>query len=63
MTLEHDLKRALRRQSPDAGFAGRCPNCDGWIHFTIHGKKAISAEEAEALPKLPDDWYANALIL
>jgi hypothetical protein len=23
MTLEHDLKRALRRQSPDAGFAGR----------------------------------------
>ena len=27
----------------DTGFVGRCPNCGGWIHFTIRGKKASSA--------------------
>src|SRR4051812_42977140 len=21
----------------DTGFVGRCPSCDGWIHFTIRG--------------------------
>jgi hypothetical protein len=47
----------------DTGFAGRCPSCGGWIHFTIHGKQAISAEEAAGLPKLPDDWNDNAVIL
>src|SRR4051794_36890399 len=25
----------------DTGFAGRCPTCHGWIHFTIRGKEAI----------------------
>jgi hypothetical protein len=47
----------------DTGFAGRCPNCGGWIHFTIHGKTAIAGQEANALPQLPEAWYANALIL
>lgn len=47
----------------DTGFAGRCPTCGGWIHFTISGKKAISAQEAQALPQLPDDWHETALIL
>jgi hypothetical protein len=47
----------------DTGFAGRCPQCGGWIHFTIRGKRAISADEAQALPLLPDDWHANAVIL
>ena len=47
----------------DVGFAGRCPKCGGWIHFTIRGKRPISADEAEALPKLPDDWHRQALIL
>src|SRR5688572_29156909 len=28
----------------DTGFAGRCPDCGGWIHFTIRGKRAITAE-------------------
>ena len=23
----------------DTGFAGRCPACGGWIHFTIRGKR------------------------
>jgi hypothetical protein len=47
----------------DTGFAGRCPGCQGWIHFTIRGKRAITAEEAARLPQLPDQWYANATIL
>jgi hypothetical protein len=47
----------------DTGFAGRCPCCGGWIHFTIRDKRAISAQEAAQLPQLPDDWHAVALIL
>jgi hypothetical protein len=47
----------------DTGFAGRCPHCGGWIHFTIRGKSPIPAEQAAQLPKLPDDWHAVALIL
>ena len=47
----------------DVGFAGRCPKCDQWIHFTIRGKQAISAVEAGSLPHLPDDWHQKALIL
>ena len=33
-----------------SGFAGQCPACGGWIHFTIRGKQAITAEEAAQLP-------------
>jgi hypothetical protein len=47
----------------DTGFAGRCPTCAGWIHFTIREKRAITVEEAGQLPKLPDDWQTVALIL
>jgi hypothetical protein len=47
----------------DVGFAGRCPRCHGWIHFTIRGKKAITPAEAAALPNLPGDWHAVATIL
>ncbi len=47
----------------DTGFAGRCPACGGWIHFTIRAKRAIMPQEAARLPQLPDDWHAVALIL
>jgi hypothetical protein len=47
----------------DAGFAGRCPRCHGWIHFTIRGKQAISDAEAAGLPQLPEDWHTVATIL
>ncbi len=47
----------------DAGFAGRCPRCGGWIHFTIRAKRAISDQEAARLPQLPEDWHAKATIL
>ena len=39
----------------DLGFAGKCPTCSRWIHFTIQGKLAITSEEAASLPKLPED--------
>ena len=47
----------------DTGFAGRCPCCGGWIHFTIRDKRPITAAEAGQLPQLPDDWHAGAIIL
>jgi hypothetical protein len=47
----------------EIGFAGQCPTCGGWIHFTIHGKRAITAEEASVLPRLPEDWHKKAVIL
>lgn len=47
----------------DIGFAGRCPHCGGWIHFTIRSKRAITAAEAAEYPQLPDDWYRNATVL
>jgi protein-S-isoprenylcysteine O-methyltransferase Ste14 len=46
----------------DTGFVGRCPKCRQWIHLTIRGKRAITEDEATALPKLPDDWSAKATI-
>src|SRR5260370_1107295 len=30
----------------DTGFAGRCPTCGGWIHFTIRDKRPVTAAEA-----------------
>jgi hypothetical protein len=47
----------------DVGFAGRCPGCGGWIHFTIRGKLPVTANEASQLPQLPDNWAAVATIL
>ena len=47
----------------DTGFAGRCPGCGGWIHFTIRAKRAIDDQEAASLPKLPDDWHDKATVL
>jgi hypothetical protein len=45
------------------GFVGRCPQCGGWIHFSIRGKRPVTPEETAGLPHLPDDWHAVALIL
>ena len=47
----------------DTGFAGRCPRCGGWIHFTIRAKRAIDEDAASGLPRLPDDWHVKAAIL
>ena len=47
----------------DIGFAGQCPSCGGWIHFTIRGKQAIGQVAAESLPQLPTNWADEAVIL
>ena len=47
----------------DVGFAGRCPACGGWIHFTIRGKCAIDDTGARSLPQLPANWADEAVIL
>jgi hypothetical protein len=47
----------------DTGFAGRCPGCHEWIHFTIRGKRAIDDGEAQSLPQLPANWADEAVIL
>jgi hypothetical protein len=44
----------------DTGFAGRCPHCGGWVHFT---KRAVTAEEAAPYPQLPNNWHLKATIL
>ncbi len=45
------------------GFAGQCPTCGGWVHFTVQNKRALTADEASVRPKLPHDWHRNATIL
>jgi hypothetical protein len=47
----------------DVGFAGRCPGCGGWVHFTIRGKRALDEAEAQSLPQLPANWADEAVIL
>ena len=47
----------------DVGFAGQCPSCHGWIHFTIQSKRAIDEAEAKSLPQLPFNWADEATIL
>ena len=47
----------------DTGFAGQCPACHGWVHFTISGKHAVTADEAAKLPQLPDGWFDEAVVL
>ena len=47
----------------DVGFAGQCPSCGGWIHFTIRRKQAIDATAAQSLPRLPANWADEAVIL
>jgi hypothetical protein len=42
------------------GFVGRCPNCGNWIHFTTLRMAQASDEDAERLPKLPDNWHTVA---
>lgn len=47
----------------DVGFAGKCPACGGWVHFTIRDKRALTEAEAKVLPQLPANWADEAVIL
>lgn len=42
------------------GFAGRCPACHGWVHFTTLRMSALTEEEAASLPRLPETWHTVA---
>ncbi len=42
------------------GFAGRCPHCGGWIHFTTLRMEAVDDGQASQLPRLPDHWHTVA---
>jgi hypothetical protein len=60
---DHSHDPLVRAWWDDTGFAGRCPRCRGWIHFTIRDKPAITIEEAAGYPQLPENWHARATIL
>jgi len=47
----------------DVGFAGRCPSCGSWIHFTIRDRQAVDETVAGGLPQLPANWADEAVIL
>jgi hypothetical protein len=53
----------LRAWWTDVGFAGRCPACSGWVHFTVRAKRAITEPEARQLPLLPDDWAEHSVFV
>jgi len=38
------------------GFAGRCPACSRWIHFTTLGMEALQENQADQFLHLPDNW-------
>jgi hypothetical protein len=42
------------------GFAGRCPGCSGWIRFTTLKMNAITEDQVNQLPRLPDNWHTVA---
>ena len=54
--VQDQLVRLVERH----GICRPCPHCDGWIHFTIRSKRAITPDEAAQYPQLPDDWHARA---
>jgi len=42
------------------GFAGRCPQCDGWIRFTTLQMEAINEDEAMSMARMPEEWHTVA---
>lgn len=53
-------KPLVRAWWEGTGFAGRCPGCGGWIHFTTLGMAALTDEQAAPLPHLPENWHTVA---
>jgi hypothetical protein len=44
------------------GFVGRCPACQGWVHFTTLGMSCLDEKSAASLPQLPANWASVAQI-
>ena len=57
---EHIYKPLVRAWWEGTGFAGRCPNCNGWVRFTTLRMEALNDDEASRLPRLPDNWHTVA---
>jgi hypothetical protein len=55
-------KPLVRAWWEGTGFAGHCPACSQWIHFTTLAMEAIDDAKAVQLPQLPDDWHTVAQI-
>lgn len=53
-------KPLVRAWWEGTGFAGRCPACQSWIHFTTLRMEALTDDEASQLPQLPDNWHTVA---
>ncbi len=53
-------KPLVRSWWEGTGFAGRCPDCQGWIRFTTLNMESIGADAASRLPRLPDHWHTIA---
>src|SRR6516164_4147832 len=53
-------KPLVRAWWDGTGFAGRCPQCGGWIRFTTLKMEAITDDAAAGLPRLPDNWHTVA---
>ncbi len=54
-------KPLVRAWWDDTGFAGRCPSCGNWIHFTNLQMTPLTEDQANQLPRLPDNWAAVAM--
>ena len=54
---ERVYKPLVRSWWDGTGFVGRCPGCQGWIHFTTRGTEAADDEQAGRLPQLPPEWH------
>jgi hypothetical protein len=57
---EYIYKPLVRAWWDGTGFAGRCPGCGAWVHFTTLCMTAASDESAARLPKLPENWHSVA---
>ncbi len=58
--MEHIYNPLVRSWWEGKGFAGRCPNCGGWIRFTTLRMEAIRDEDAAQLARLPENWHMVA---
>src|SRR5260370_23503697 len=53
-------KPLVRAWWEGTGFVGRCPACNGWVHFTTLRMEALSDDQASRYPQLPDHWHTLA---
>lgn len=58
--LENVYKPLVRAWWEGTGFAGRCPVCQGWVHFTTLRMNMLNDEAAAKIPRLPDQWHTVA---